>query len=137
MFKNGFKSYFYFLFKMEKKQSIYRLINKTIKEVEDLGYNQKSVEWYRDHYTILKRYRLIFDNFNNIDIEITNIEFRKTASLLENLIKRLINDFEKHGWFGLYDYIKLNRSLLFLTDYSLQFHKEHELSSLLKNLKVC
>jgi hypothetical protein len=122
---------------MEKKQSIYRLINKTIKEVEDLGYNQKSVEWYRDHYTILKRYRLIFDNFNNIDIEITNIEFRKTASLLENLIKRLINDFEKHGWFGLYDYIKLNRSLLFLTDYSLQFHKEHELSSLLKNLKVC
>jgi len=122
---------------MEKKQSIYRLINKTIKEVEDLGYNQKSVEWYRDHYTILKRYRLIFDNFNNIDIEITNIEFRKTASLLENLIKRLMNDFEKHGWFGLYDYIKLNRSLLFLTDYSLQFYKEHELSSLLKNLKVC
>lgn len=122
---------------MERKQSIYTLINKTIKEVEDSGYNEKSVEWYRDHYTILKRYRLVFHNFNNIDIEITNIEFRKTASLLENLIKRLMNDFEKHGWFGLYDYIKLNRSLLFLTDYSLQFYKEHELSSLLKNLKVC
>jgi len=122
---------------MEKKQSIYKLINKTIKEVEDSGYNEKSVEWYRDHYTILKRYRLVFYNFNNIDIEITNIEFRKTASLLENLIKRLMNDFEKHGWFGLYDYIKLNRSLLFLTDYSLQFYKEHELSYLLKNLKVC
>lgn len=122
---------------MDKKQSIYKLINKTIKEVEDSGYNEKSVEWYRDHYTILKRYRLVFHNFNNIDIEITNIEFRKTASLLENLIKRLMIDFEKHGWFGLYDYIKLNRSLLFLTDYSLQFYKEHELSSLLKNLKVC
>lgn len=128
---------FIFSFKMERKQSIYTLINKTIKEVEDSGYNEKSVEWYRDHYTILKRYRLVFHNFNNIDIEITNIEFRKTASLLENLIKRLMNDFEKHGWFGLYDYIKLNRSLLFLTDYSLQFYKEHELSSLLKNLKVC
>jgi hypothetical protein len=121
---------------MEKKQSIYRLVNKTIKEVEDLGYNEKSVEWYRDQYTILQRYRLVFHNFNNIDIEITNIEFRKTASLLEKLIKRLMVDFEKHGWFGLYDYIKLNRSLLFLTDYSLEFYKEHEISSLLKNLKV-
>jgi hypothetical protein len=121
---------------MDKKQSIYRLVNKTIKEVEGAGYNEKSVEWYRDHYTILKRYRLVFNNFNNIDIEITNIQFRKTASLLENLIKRLMIDFEKHGWFGLYDYIKLNRSLLFLTDYLLQYYKDYELSSLLKDLKV-
>jgi hypothetical protein len=80
----------------------------------------------------------MFSDFNNIDMEITNSEFRHTASLTENLLKRLMVDFEKHRWFGLYDYVKLNRSLLLLANYSIQFYKEDdELSSLLSNLKVC
>lgn len=127
-----------FHLRMTQQHSNYLRLKQTIEEIEDSNYNQRSVEWYKQHYTILQLYRFMFSDFNNIDMEITNSEFRHTASLTENLLKRLMVDFEKHKWFGLYDYVKLNRSLLLLANYSIQFYKEDdELSSLLSNLKVC
>ena len=136
--KMDLELFIFFHLRMSQQHTNYLRLKQTIKEVEDSGYNQRSVEWYRQHYTILQSYRDAFSNLNHIDLEIKDTEFRETSSLSENLLKRLMFDFEHHGWFGLYDYIKLNRLLVFLTDYSMKFYKDDdELSLLLKNLKVC
>ena len=56
----------------------------------------------------------------------------------QNLLKRLMTDYQKHRWFGLYDYVRLNQTLVWLADYTEQYYKKEDnlLLSLFKSLKV-
>jgi len=122
----------------DEKFSRYERLKTIVKEVEDSGYINRSVKWYDEHYSILEEYRLNFVNFSYVDIQISTKEFRDKASLVENLLSSLMNDYQKHRWFGLYDYIRLNQALIWLADYALEFNKKEEtdLSLMFGNLTV-
>mgnify|MGYP000268144256 FL=1 len=49
-----------------------------------------------------------------------------------------MTDYQKHRWFGLYDYVRLNQTLVWLADYTEQYYKKEDnlLLSLFKSLKV-
>jgi|UniRef100_A0A6C0LAJ7 hypothetical protein len=122
----------------DEKFSRYERLKLFIKEIEDSKYSNRNVEWYDKHYNILEEYRMNFSDFTYIDNEISNKEFRQNASLVENLLKRLMTDYQKHRWFGLYDYVRLNQTLVWLADYTEQYYKKEDnlLLSLFKSLKV-
>jgi hypothetical protein len=111
---------------------------KLILEELEIPCVNKSPEWYDKHYDILTDYRSNFINFNNIDSEIHEVEFRQKANLVEILLTKLMSDYESHRWFGLYDYIRLNNTLVWMAEYSRDHHEsksEKELSKLFDGLK--
>jgi hypothetical protein len=122
----------------DEKFSRYERLKTIIKEVEDSGFSNRSTKWYDEHYSILEEYRLNFVDFSYVDIQISNKEFRDKASLVENILRLLMNDYHKYRWFGLYDYVRLNQGLIWLAEYVLDLDKKEEtnLSSLFENLKV-
>jgi len=122
----------------DEKFSRYERLKLFIKEIEDSKYSNRNVEWYDKHYNILEEYRMNFSNFSYVDSEISNKEFRQKASLVESLLTNLMNDYKKYRWFGLYDYIRLNRNLIWLSDYSLEFYngEEKDLCALLGKMSV-
>jgi len=122
----------------EEKFSRYERLKTIIKEVEDSGFSNRSTKWYDEHYSILEEYRLNFVDFSYVDIEISSKEFRDKASLVENVLRSLMNDYIKYRWFGLYDYVRLNQALVWLADYALEFRNKEEtdLSLMFGNLSV-
>jgi hypothetical protein len=122
----------------EEKYSRFKRLTLIIKEIEDSKYLHRPTEWYDKHYSILEEYRCNFSDFSYVDIEISNKEFRDKASLVENILRLLMNDYHKYRWFGLYDYVRLNQGLIWLAEYVLDLDKKEEtnLSSLFENLKV-
>ena len=44
----------FFHLRMTQQHTNYLRLKQTIKEIEDSDYNQKSIEWYKQHYTILQ-----------------------------------------------------------------------------------
>lgn len=121
---------------LEIKYSRYDLLINTLKEVEDFGMT-RTCDWYDKHYDILKEYRENFSDFSMVDSDITEKEFRQKASLSEIILTKLMSDYESHRWFGLYDYARLNRTLIWMAEYSRDFHKKEEtdLSMLFTELK--
>jgi hypothetical protein len=122
----------------EEKYSRFERLKLIITEIEDSKYLHRPTEWYDKHYSILEEYRSNFSDFSYVDIEISNKEFRDKASLVENILRLLMNDYHKYRWFGLYDYVRLNQGLIWLAEYVLDLDKKEEtnLSSLFENLKV-
>jgi hypothetical protein len=122
----------------DEKFSRYERLKLIIKEIEDSNYLNRPTEWYDEHYNILEEYRSNFVDFSYVDMEISSKEFRDKASLVENVLRSLMNDYQKHRWFGLYDYIRLNQALVWLADYALEFRNKEEtdLSLMFGNLKV-
>lgn len=122
----------------EEKRTRYERLKTIVIEVETSGYTRKNTEWYDSNFNIMEEYRSEFSNFSYVDSEISNKEFRQKASLVESLLTNLMNDYKKYRWFGLYDYIRLNRNLIWLSDYSLEFYngEENDLCALLGKMSV-
>ena len=53
-----------------------------------------------------------------------------------------MTDYQKHRWFGLYDYVRLNQTLVWLADYTEQYYKKEDkynqvFASVIHSQQVC
>ena len=121
----------------EVKQSRYERLTETLKDIQE-NKKDRCHSYYDKHYDVLCDYRDNFTNFDSIDHEIQDSEFRKKACIVENLLTKLMKEYESFRWFCLYDYERLNQNLIWMSSFSRDFHinqdNDNELSSLLVNL---
>ena len=105
---------------------------KIVRIVEDLEKSTvKPIEYYDEHYNLLEYYQENLGCYSELHPEITDIEFREKCNLLEIINDQLLREYNIHRWFSLYDYLRLNKILLWLIECD---KEEYELSAIFNKL---
>ena len=102
--------------KMEDGYMRYMRLHAIVEEINSKPLSQTS-EWYTQHYLLLKIYRNHFTDFSCINDEIDDKDFRLRCLSLEVTIEKLMNEYEKRGWFSVYDYLQFNLNAIWIVDY--------------------
>jgi hypothetical protein len=122
--------------KMDDSRDRYMRLHAIVEEIKS-GSPTRTTEWYTEHNHLLAIYERHFYDFKNLHPEIENVEFRAKCEHLSMLIDKLMNDFRNYSWFGLYDYMKFNESLIWVVDYVFEVDDtEDELGAMFDGLTV-
>ena len=123
--------------KMEDCYMRYMRLHAIVEEInaKPLG---RTTEWYAEHNRILNIYIDHFKGgFEDINPEITDLEFRSNCRLLDILLNKLVTQYRIYGWFSLYDYLQFNQITINLVDsISNSMDAEDDVCSMFSNLKV-
>jgi hypothetical protein len=114
--------------KEKEKEKAYQRYQRILEITEDLEKSTvKTIEWYDEHYNLLEYYSENLGRYSDLHPEITDPEFREKCEILEILNDKLLMEYNIHRWFSLYDYLRLNKILIWLVECD---KEEYELSSL-------
>jgi len=96
-------------------------------------------DWYDEHSLLLHTYQCHFESFVGIHPEITDPDFRKKCAILEELITKLLLQYDTHRWFSLYDYSRFNETMISVCDTvfnQMDDKDENDLSKMFNGLTV-
>lgn len=78
----------------------------------------RTAEWYTEHNDLLHFYDDHFrSGFTDLHPEFTDTKFRANCSILDKLIHKLMGEYERYRWFGIYDYKRFNEIAIEVVDY--------------------
>lgn len=89
-------------------------------------------DWYYEHILLIAKYRDVFRNFNDVNTEIDNIDFRRYANESEDILSHLINEISIDRMFTLDKYLTLNRNLKYMCEF---IYEEDELTEMLRRME--
>jgi len=99
----------------------------------------RTAEWYAEHNDLLHMYDNHFrSGFSDLNPEITNTQFRANCCMLDKLIHKLMGEYERYRWFGLYDYMQFNKIAIEVVDYIWENAdtREDDISSMFSTMSV-
>jgi hypothetical protein len=100
----------------EECQQRYVRLHSIVEEIDAFPLS-RTADWYTEHYKLLSTYdEHFFTGFAIVNPEIIDIKFRKDCQFANALMTILMNQYRVRGWFSLYDYQRLNKILIQLTD---------------------
>jgi hypothetical protein len=74
-------------------------------------------DWDAEHERIIRRYREVFTDFRNVQLDVQSGTFRARCIQAENLLAYLCNYLDTYGTIRYDQYLELSRILKELTDY--------------------
>jgi len=78
----------------------------------------RTAEWYTEHNDLLHFYDDHFrSGFTDLHPEFTDTKFRADCYMLDKLIHKLMGEYERYRWFGIYDYKRFNEIAIEVVDY--------------------
>jgi hypothetical protein len=101
--------------KMEEYNRYMRL-HAIVQELSS-GSVARSEVWYVEHNHLLHVYDSYFrGGFSGTHPIIEDSRFRENCRKLDILINKLMREFDRYHWFGLYDYLQFNKILIEVID---------------------
>ena len=117
----------------------YMRLHEIVNDLSD-GSATRTYSWFTEHNHLLHIYDSAFKDFKTLHREIVDPTFRENCRVLDELINKLIKEYDSYYWFSLYDYLRFNKILILVADYVFRQDKEMEeesdLSALFTSLKV-
>ena len=102
---------------MEEGVARFQNLKNLVHELET-GRPTRNTEWYDKQFDTMVSYRNHFgEDLGLIEPTITNVEFRNKCKLAEYIMQNLETEYNIHRWFALYDYCRLNKTLIWLVEY--------------------
>lgn len=124
--------------KMDEGYARYMRLHAIVEEINARPVS-RTAEWYAEHNALLKMYTDYFKGgFEDINPEITDLEFRSNCKKLDGLVAKLTDQYRNYGWFSLYDYLQFNQIAISVVDTactSMQT-EEDDMSDMFSALKV-
>jgi hypothetical protein len=78
----------------------------------------RTAEWYAEQNGLLHFYDNHFrSGFTDLHPEFTDGQFRANCYMLDKLIHKLMGEYERYHWFGIYDYKRFNEIAIEVVDY--------------------
>lgn len=126
--------------KMDTPESRYERLHAIVNEIAS-NPMERSDQWYDEHAQLLVRYDQAFGKFDTVNSDIKHPEFRMKCKMLDNLMTKLLTEYNCYRWFSLYDYNRFNQLLIWTADYTFQFRdiitaEGEDLTSLMESMKV-
>jgi len=83
-----------------------------VETIEELENKIRITEdWYEEHKQHILKYREVFPNFQKVNEDLQDSEFRKKANETEIILSNLVNEIHTQGTFNVKLYLILNKHL--------------------------
>ncbi len=109
----------------------YCLLERTVKFLQSGG--RVTEEWMEEHRRHILKYYEMFPNFSQVNQEVTDPTFRKTAQDCEVLLGNLIQSIRINRFFNVKFYLMLNQHMIKLCQY---IFTEDELEFCMSKLSI-
>ena len=122
--------------KMDEPYERYMRLHAIVNEIDSSPIS-RTTEWYVEHNHLLHVYMHHFGCFEEIHPEIENQEFRDKCAQVDKLIAKVTHEFNRYHWFSLFDYARINKALIWISDYVADFNDENtSLEDMFKSMNV-
>jgi hypothetical protein len=121
--------------KMEEYNRYMRL-HAIVKDITS-GSVTRTQEWYVEHNHLLHVYdSFCSGGFTATHPLIQDPKFRENCVRLDQLMNKLMREFNLYHWFGLYDYLQFNKILIEVIDTVEEYETDDDMTSMFDNMQI-